>query len=212
MLILNTDCPLPSSDMRQALWTTESGGVNTSDDRWSALAAELDGIADAVEAAESDALVADLTRAEHTTISLADRLRAARGAGEVVVELLDGESLRGVVRHVAGTWFVIAAARRGTAEHLVPLTAVDGVTGLGRASAPARRSEPGMATPLRVLQRDRSAVLVRTLARRMHRGRIARVGTDHLDLDTVDGGRTARRVVPFAAILCVSHAPASLEF
>lgn len=187
-------------------------GVNTSDDRWSALAAEFDGIADAVEAAETDALVADLTRAEHTTISLGDRLRGARAAGEVVVELSDGEALRGTVREVAGTWVTIGSAVRRGQEHLVPLVAVDGVWGLGEAAVPASGRDVSMASPLRALQRDRSAVLVRTRGRWACRGRIARVGAEHLDLDTMDAGRRATRVVPFAAILCVSHAPASLEF
>ncbi|GAA1852279.1 hypothetical protein [Myceligenerans crystallogenes] len=183
--------------------------MDTWDSRWSKLAADLDALAAAQEAAESDATVADLTRAEHATIALADRLRAAIGA-EVMVDLPDGEPVRGLLVEATATWLLVRAAARESAEHLIPLPAVDGVAGLGPGAAPAGGREPALTQQLRALQRDRRAVLVRTRAR-LHRGRIARVGADHLDLDVFDGPGPRARVVPFAALLCVSLAPAGLE-
>ncbi|GAB4084129.1 hypothetical protein GCM10028784_07590 [Myceligenerans cantabricum] len=183
--------------------------MDTSDARWSELAADLDALADAEEAAESDAMVAELTRAEHTRIGLADRLRAARGA-RVVVDLPDGEPVGGVVREVAETWLLLAGEIRGADRHLIPLSAVDGISGLGTGSVPAAGRELAITTHLRGLQRDRRTVLVRTRGR-LHRGRIARVGADHLDLDLVGGSFKGRRVLPLAALTCVSHAPAGLE-
>ncbi|MBL0884880.1 hypothetical protein [Myceligenerans indicum] len=183
--------------------------MNPSDARWSNLAADLDALADAHDAAESDAMVAELTRAEHATISLADRLRAAVG-GAVVVDLADGEPVRGVVREAAATWLLLQGAARTPARHLVPLAAIDGLSGLGPGSVPAVHREPAITTLLRGMQRDRRIVLVRTRGRES-RGRIARVGADHLDLEVLDGGYRDGRVVPFAALLCVSHAPPGVE-
>ncbi|GAB3161117.1 hypothetical protein GCM10027059_10490 [Myceligenerans halotolerans] len=179
--------------------------MDTSDARWSDLAEDLDALADAQEAAESDAMVAELTRAEHATIDLAARLRAATGA-PVVVDLPDGATVRGVVLAAAETWLLLDGAAHGPERHLIPLTAIDGVSGLGAGSAPAAPREPAITTRLRGLQRDRRTVLVRTRGR-VHRGRIGRVGADHLDLDVLDGGRRESRTVPFPALLCVSHAP-----
>lgn len=192
------------------LWITESGHVDSSDARWSDLAADLDALADAQESAESDAMIADLTRAEHATITLADRLRAARGS-VVVVDLADGHPVRGVVRAAAREWLRVGARTRGDGMHLIPLTAIDGVSGLGRAAVPAAGREAAVTVELRGLQRDRSPVLVRTRGG-VHRGRIARVGADHLDVDVLDRGRRLSRTVPYAALLCVSHAPGGLEF
>ncbi|WP_246012518.1 hypothetical protein [Myceligenerans xiligouense] len=179
--------------------------MDTSDARWSDLAADLDALAEAHATAESDAMIAELTRAEHATIDLADRLRAATGT-LVVIDLPDGESVRGVIREAARTWLLLAGPARGSQRHLVPLPAIDGVSGLGAGSAPAAGRELALTTQLRDLQRDRRTVLIRTRGR-VHRGRIARVGADHLDLDVLDGGRRESRVIPFSALLCVSHAP-----
>lgn len=184
---------------------TESRSVDTSDARWSDLAEDLDALADAQDVAESDAMVAELTRAEHATIALAARLRAAAGA-PVVVDLPDGGTVRGVVREAAETWLLLEGARRGPERHLIPLAAIDGVLGLGAGSVPAPRRELAITTRLRELQRDRRTVLVRTRGR-VHRGRIARVGADHLDLDVLDGGPREPRTIPYPALLCVSHAP-----
>nr|BFF18555.1 hypothetical protein GCM10025730_20760 [Promicromonospora thailandica] len=83
--------------------------------RWAALFGDLEAQADAQSAAELDALVPELTRAEHATMTLADRFRAVIGSG-VTVELLDGEPLRGVVREAADEWVLLQGcgpSRRG---------------------------------------------------------------------------------------------------
>lgn len=188
---------------------SEGVSVDSSDARWSELAADLDALAEAQEVAASDAMVAELTRAEHATIALPDRFRAATGTG-VVVDLADGEPLRGVVRTATETWLLLAGAAHGRERHLIPLAAIDGVSGLGVRSAPAAGRELALTSPLRDLQRDRRTVLVRTRVR-VARGRIGRVGADHLDLDVADGSRRGVRVVPFSALLCVSVAPPGME-
>lgn len=174
--------------------------------RWDALFGDLEAQARAQSAAEADALVSELTRAEHATMTLADRFRAAVGAA-VTVELLDGAPLRGVVREAADEWVLLQGVRPEPAgRHLVPLGAVAGVHGLGRqaASATSRRDALGLGPALRTLQRDRVRVTVRTLGGTVS-GRVARVGRDHLDVDVLDDRGV--RLVPFSALLVVSEAP-----
>jgi len=174
--------------------------------RWESLFSDLEAQARAQSAAEADALVSEMTRAEHATMTLADRFRAAVGT-VVTLELLDGAPLRGVVREVADEWVLLQGVRPEPAsQHLVPLAAVAGVLGLARqaASATSRRDTLGLGPVLRTLQRDRARVTVRTLSGAVG-GRIGRVGRDHLDVDVLDDRGT--RLVPFTALLVVSEAP-----
>lgn len=174
--------------------------------RWEALFGDLEAQARAQSAAEADALVSELTRAEHATMTLADRFRAVVGA-VVTLELLAGAPLRGVVREAADDWVLVRGILPEPAsQHLVPLAAVAGAHGLGRqaAQATSRRDTLGLGPVLRTLQRDRAGVTVRTLSGTVG-GRIARVGKDHLDVDVLDDRGT--RLVPFSALLLVSEAP-----
>jgi len=174
--------------------------------RWEALFGDLEAQAHARSAAEADALVSELTRAEHATMTLADRFRAVVGA-VVALELLDGSPLRGVVREAADEWALLQGVRPGpTGQHLVPLAAIAGAHGLGRqaAAATSRRDAAGLGPVLRALQRDRARVTVRTLGGTVG-GRVARVGRDHLDVDVQDDQGT--RLVPFSALLVVSEVP-----
>jgi hypothetical protein len=174
--------------------------------RWDALFGDLEAQARAQSAAEADALVSEMTRAEHATMTLADRFRA--GIGSVVtLELLDGAPLRGVVREAVDEWVLLQGVRPEPASrHLVPLAAIAGVQGLARQAAPStsRRDTLGLGPVLRTLQRDRARVTVRTLGGVVG-GRIGRVGRDHLDIDVLDDRGT--RLVPFTALLVVSEAP-----
>lgn len=174
--------------------------------RWEALFGDLEAQAGAQAAAEADALVSEMTRAEHATMTLADRFRAAVGS-VVTLELLSGAPLRGVVREAADEWALVQGVRPEPAsQHLVPLAAIAGAHGLGRqaAQATSRRDALGLGPVLRALQRDRARVTVRTLHGTVG-GRIARVGRDHLDIDGLDDRGT--RLVPFSALLAVSEAP-----
>ncbi|GAB2472408.1 hypothetical protein [Xylanimonas ulmi] len=175
--------------------------------RWDLLFADLEAQLVAHEQAVRDGQVAELTRAEHAQIALADRLRAVVGA-RVAVDLGDGDGVRGVVRQVAAAWVLIEGhGARGRTEHLVPLAAVGAITGLTRRCVPstARTDALGLGVVLRELQRDRARVLVRTSAGQAV-GRLARVGQDHLDLEESDRAPTCVRTVPFAALRCVSQA------
>jgi len=174
--------------------------------RWELLFADLEAQLVAHEVAERGDAVAELTRAEHAAIPLADRWRAALGA-PVTVELADGERVAGVVRRAAASWVLLdGRGASGQVEHLVPLAAVASVVGLGRQAVPstARTDALGLGTVLRRLQRDRARVVVRTRAGQAV-GRLARIGADHLDLDETEAAPRPR-VVPFTALLRVSQA------
>ena len=175
--------------------------------RWELLFADLEAQLAAHQEAARDGEVAELTRAEHASITLADRLRAVMG-GSVTLELHDGETIQGTLRRVAASWLLLEGrGASGRTEHLVPLASICAVTGLSRHAVPSvtRTDGLGLGTVLRELQRDRARVVVRTSGGHAA-GRLARVGQDHLDLEETDRAPVRTRTVPFAALLRVSQA------
>lgn len=173
--------------------------------RWDALFDDLGAQLAAAEAGDRAAAVADLTRAEHATITLVERMRGTTGS--VTLELRDGSSVTGELRDAASEWVLVGERRR---QHLVPAGAIAAVGGLGRHAQPARsgRSERlGLGHVLRALMRDRRPVQVRTPAG-VFPGWIARVGKDHVDLEVSPGAAHGARAVPWSALLCVSETDA----
>ena len=188
--------------------------------RWEELFADLTAEFDALESAELAAEVSDRTRRELARIRLVDRLRAAQG-GAVAVSLLDGgQAISGPLLDVGADWMLVVPADRPV-EVLIPLSAINTVTGL-----PSGASEPGseghvqarlgLAHVLRGIARDRVPVsLVIRGGGPILTGTIDRVGADYLDLaeHAPDEPRRAasvraERTVPFTAILFVQRAAA----
>lgn len=172
--------------------------------RWDLLFADLVAQLDAGDAQADAHVLADLTRAEQATISLADRLRASTHGAPVGVRLADGSRLTGQVRAVAADWFLVGDGAR---RHVVPLPAVTVIDGLAAHAVPGPAGPGagrGLPALLRTLMRDRAVVRVRTLVGELD-GRVARVGKDHLDLLATSGGARASHVVPFTALVCVSE-------
>ncbi|WP_066582612.1 hypothetical protein [Cellulomonas timonensis] len=172
--------------------------------RWEALFADLEAQFAAHGAAELDAQVAELTRAERATVAIGDRLRAARG-GVLSVRLRGGSTAEGQVLDAAPQWLLLGAQGR---QALIPLAAVVVVTGLGPYVAPSPGVVEGRLTlghALRALARDRVLVQVEVDGTELT-GRIERVGADHLDL-AAGHGEAARRdglvAVPFAGLRAV---------
>lgn len=158
--------------------------------RWEALFADMEAQMAAARTAELEAQVADLTRAERATVTLAARLRAARDTA-VTVRVRGGETATGTVLDVAEEWLLLGDDPRRV---LVPLAAVDGVAGLPVQAHPAggvvaRRL--GLAHALRAVARDRVPVRVSTDGGQVT-GRVERVGADHLDLTVTDAPADAR--------------------
>lgn len=184
------------------LWTaaTDPGrryGVGV---RWDALFADMEARLDAAAAVEQAEQVADLTRAERATVTLAARLRAQDG-GLVELLLRSGDRVGGAVTDVGSAWLLLADGPR---EHLVPTASVVAVS-LGQRAAPEDGSvlrRLGLGHAFRAIARDRTLVRVATCAGQWL-GRVDAVGADHLDLALVrDGVRPLGRPlsITFASI------------
>lgn len=171
--------------------------------RWEALFADMEAQLRAATAADLAAEVAELTRAERSTVELVGRLRSARGA-QVGVLVAGGSALHGEVLDVASQWVLLG---EGATRALVPTRAVVAVRGLPASATPAPGAVPrrlGLGTALRALSRDRVTVRIVTTGAELA-GRIDRVGADHLDLapgvGTDDlGGAVPPWAVSFAAL------------
>ncbi|HLS64170.1 MAG TPA: hypothetical protein VK060_12380 [Ruania sp.] len=162
------------------------------DDVFAELAAELV----AAEREEDEARLGDLVAAEVAGTTFADRCRARSGS-QLTLRLADGSSRTGTVRDATRAWVILADGDRRT---LVPLSAVVLAWPLhGSAPEPGPvEGRLGLGHALRALAEEQVAVLVRTSAGD-HRGRIVRVGADHLDLVSEPGVLT----VPWRAVLSV---------
>lgn len=180
--------------------------------RWDELFADLEAAVEAEDRAGFEAEVADLARSERALLSTADRLRAHVGA-TLRLHLVEGGEATGRVLDVGRDWLVVAS---GAGSALVPLAAVTGIDGLGRAAqAPPEPDGPpvlriGLATALRALARDRAYVRVAVRGGAVLGGTVDRAGTDHLDLalHPADEPRrpsavTGVRCVPYPALVVV---------
>ncbi len=170
--------------------------------RWQLLFDDLEAQLDRRAASDLIAEVAERVRAERATIGLAERL-LAHGGQDLRLVLTDGE-VCGRVADVAPQWLLL---EEGSAQVLVPATALVAVRGLGRAVA----QEPGtvlrrlsLGHALRALARDRNAVTV-CAAGSVLTGTVDRVGSDHLDL-AVHAPGEPRRAGAVTAVLAVSFA------
>lgn len=174
--------------------------------RWDDLFADLEAQADAAEAAELTAEVSALQVATWARTRWLDRLRPRLGE-DVRVRLVDGSLASGTVDGIGPDWLLLA----GADEVLVAATAVVEVAGLATRSESehsAVLARLGLPHALRRLGERAEPVLVRRLGSPDVRGRVLRVGLDHVDLavdvDDVDGG-AARQVVTqtFAGLVSV---------
>jgi hypothetical protein len=168
--------------------------------RWGPLFADLELQLEAAGALARQGEVAELTRAERSTVLVADRLQAA--VGRPVRLTLRTLQVDGTITDVGSTWALLA---EGAREHLVPLTSVVLASGVPRAASspgPALR-RLGLGHALRAVARDRSLVRAVT-GGPVLLGRVDGVGADHLDLALAfeDSGRPTgeRSVLPFAAL------------
>lgn len=146
---------------------------------WDDVFAELQAQFVAAEREEEELRIGELVAAEHAGVTFADRCRSRHGQ-QLTVRLRDGSHRTGQVRDATRTWVMLAERER---RSLVPLTAVVLAWPLhGSAPEPGRvEARIGLGHALRALAERSLPVLVRTHVGD-HRGRIVRVGADHLDL------------------------------
>ena len=180
------------------------GGPTVPSVRWQLLFADLESQLVAARAREALAGVPDLVRAEHAAIRLADRVRASVG-NQLLVHLGDvaGERdavVAGRLADAGSQWLLLAGP--ASRQSLVPLSAVQAVSGLASHAAPDEgpvRTRLGLPHALRALARDRVEVQVCTASRCLV-GRLDRVGADQLDVTPATG---ASWTVPMAALRLV---------
>ncbi len=162
--------------------------------RWIELFNDLEGQLAAAHSAEFEASVAELTTAERASITLAARLAASLGA-QVVLVLEGGELTSGTVVDATAQWVLV---NDGPRQHLIPVAAIASARGVSARAAQvgevAARLTLGHA--LRALARDRARVTILTGGGEL-RGRVGRVGADHLDLETEGADPVA---VPFSQV------------
>ena len=170
--------------------------------RWNDLFNDLEGQLAAAHASEFEAGVRDLAQAERATVRLAERL-ASSLSSEVTLPLRGGTRVAGVVSDVTGAWVLLA---EGPREQLIPIGSIamahgvsHRVTDLGVVA-----SRLGLGHALRALARDGGPVAILTSSGQV-RGRIDRVGYDHLDIATEEGGSVA---IAFAAVLVIASSGA----
>ncbi|NAZ88147.1 hypothetical protein [Kineococcus indalonis] len=172
--------------------------------RWDDLFADLDARLAHAERLEREAEVADRQARDVASVDLLGRLLATDG--ELSVQLPDGSWVGGLVRAAGPGWVLLAAGAPAPRQVLVPTAAVCAVRGLTRRSSPpgavvARRT---LVLALRALAGADVRVLVRTRAGDL-RGRLARVGADHVDVAVPTGRGTEGVTVPYASLLSVTE-------
>jgi hypothetical protein len=170
--------------------------------------ADIEAQFDAAEAAEMAAEVRDRTRREVALVSLVDRLRAAIGA-QVTLGVPHLGSVHGQVSGVGPDWLLLTESP--SRDVLVPLAAAITVGGLGPNADPPGgevAARLGLRYALRLLARDRAAVVITLSDGRALTGTLDRVGADFVDV-AEHSGEGARReatratTVAFSAIVLI---------
>jgi len=119
-----------------------------------------------------------------------------------VVHLEGGSALRGTIADVTPAWILLHEGKR---DHLVPLAAIVGITGVTDRSLPwgevERRLSLGHA--LRILSSAGARVVAETKGGDFQ-GSISAVGADHCDIQLESG--TGCVAVPFSALRRVTSA------
>lgn len=161
---------------------------------------DLEQQAEALYVAERDAELADRARAEYGAVSLASRLMASVDT-EVSITVVGVGRLTGTLLRVSTGWLLLGA---GGNEWVVPLGAVSSVGGVSARSVPEVAWSPltrlGPGSALRRLSEAAEPCLVHLLDGTVLEARVARVGSDFVELAVGDG---RSELAPFAAIAAV---------
>lgn len=176
--------------------------------RWDRLFDDLEARAAAQSRLELDAEVAERTRLERARITLGERVAGA-GREQVTVRLRGGSVVRARVEDSGDGWILLV--EEGGRQLLVPVTAVLGISGLGRPRDDTRARRFGLGSALRSISRDRRAVVVLDVDGGTVHGPIDGVGADAFDVaeHPIDSPRRpenvrGERVIPFDAVAMIA--------
>lgn len=161
--------------------------------RWDELFADLEAQAEALQVAERDCEVAELTRLEASRLTFTNRLSAAVGS-RLRLRCLGATMLVGRLNASGPGWLLLDEETGRQA--LVAASAVTSVAGLGRLSvAPgsAVTSGLGLASVLRAVARDRSVLRVGLTDSSVLDGTLDRVAADYVELAVHAAGEPRRR-------------------
>lgn len=165
---------------------------------------DLEQQAEALYAAERDAELADRTRAEYGSVTLASRLMASLDA-ELTLGVLGVGRLTGTLWRVSKGWVLLSSAG---SEWIVPLPSVTSVGGASPRSVPEVAWSPitrlGLGSAVRRLSEAAERCVVHLVDGTVHEARVARVGADFAELaigdDRVD-------LVAFSALAAIRSRP-----
>lgn len=180
--------------------------------RWERLFDDLSALAEAEDRAEFDAEVAERGRAEHGSVTWADRVRAAEGH-PLAVTVLGAGTVTGRLLRVGSGWVLLGGP--GQPQVLISDAAVLAVAGLGVATAAAvDRGRVYAAVDLRKMLRataaERTTVRLTLVDGSDLTGTLDRVGSDFVELAEHAAGEVRRvgavrsvRMLALAGIACV---------
>lgn len=176
--------------------------------RWERLFGDLEAQVAARARLELDAEVAERTRIERSRVTLGERFVGGLGSA-VTLRLRGGMVVRGRLEDCGDGWLLLA--EDGGRQALVPTRAVLGISGLGRPRDDTRARRFGMGSAVRIVSRDRRAVVVLDVDGGSVHGTIDAVGADAFDIaeHPLDSPRRAEhvhgeRVVPFASVAAIT--------
>jgi hypothetical protein len=164
---------------------------------------DLEQQAEGLALAERDATVAELGAAEYAEVDLSSRLHASRGA-VVQLHVLGTGMVGGRLERAGEAWCLVADRANPSLVTVVRTAAVAAARGLSPGAMPdALRgvaARLGVGSVLREIAESREVVAVGFVDGAQRRGRIARVGSDFVEL-VVDDGPV--EVVALAALALV---------
>lgn len=176
--------------------------------RWDRLFDDLEAQVAARSRLELDAEIAERTRLERARVTLGERVVGAHGR-EVTLRLRGGVVARGRLEDSGDGWLLLVEA--GGRQLLVPTPSLLGIAGLGRPRDDTRARRFGLGSAVRVISRDRRAVVVIDVDGGTVHGTIDAVGADGFDiaehpLDTPRRPEHVRgeRVIPFTAVAMIA--------
>ncbi|MDY2941379.1 MAG: hypothetical protein SOS98_03505 [Varibaculum sp.] len=160
------------------------------DTGWVRVFADLENRFAVAQYEEIQAEAAEVALAEQGRVSWLTRITP----GSETTLVTGTQRITGRVQRTAASWILVSARE---ADYLVPVSAVKTITGLlGPGSELGKvQSKLSLGTVLRETMRFGGAIAVVDCSGGIWRGKLAWVGADHLDIDSV--------TVPYAAIDCV---------